>query len=269
LDEQVGWPQVMTKPKLGLSMLYCLGESFKRMTFEIPKAGTAYVEIVDDGLHVLNKKRTAMLNEIGRSCGIKYTVHAPFAGINIALPSKPLLHATMKRLKESIVNASAIDCQMWVFHPGMKTGISMFYPGADWVRNLEGVRLLTRFADDLHVKISIENVMNPFVLKSVQEFKRFYKEVDEDIGLALDTGHANLIGQLGSFLTEFPDKIVHIHAHDNLGKEDQHLGIGYGNIDWNMVSALLKKAGYDKVVVVESGERVEASVQKLKQLLLS
>jgi sugar phosphate isomerase/epimerase len=239
------------------------------MTVEIPKAGTTYIEIVDDGLHVLNKKRTAVLNEIGKSYGIKYTVHAPFAGINIALPSKPLLHATIRRLKESIVNASAIDCQVWVFHPGMRTGVSMFYPGVDWIRNLESVRLLARFADDHGVKTSIENVMDPFVLKDVEEFKRFYKEVNQDVGLALDTGHANLIGQVEDFLTEFPDKIAHIHAHDNLGKEDQHLGIGYGNIDWDMVSTLLKKTCYDKVVMVEAGEHVEASIQKLKQLLFS
>jgi len=257
----------MATPEIGLSMLYCLGEPFKKMVKEIPKAQATYIEIVDDGLHALNRKKTVKLNEIRKSHGIKYTVHAPFAGVNIALPSRPLLNATLKRLKESIINASALDCQMWVFHPGMRTAVSMFYPGTDWVRNLESIRLLVKFAEDHGVKASIENVMEPFVMKSVEEFKRFYSEVDEDVGLALDTGHANLIGQVESFLTEFRDKIVHVHAHDNFGRSDQHLGVCYGNIDWDRFAGLLKRASCDKVVIVESFEHVEESMQKLKQLL--
>lgn len=250
-----------------MSMLYCLGEPFKKMVKEILKAQTTYIEIVDDGLHTLDKKKTVTLNEIRKSNDIKYTVHAPFAGINIALPSRPLLNAMLKRLKESIVNASALDCQMWVFHPGMRTGISVFYPSTDWVRNLESVRSLVEFAEDHGVKASIENVVEPFVIKDVEEFKRFYSEVNENVGLALDIGHANLIGQVESFLTEFPDKIVHVHAHDNFGKSDQHLGIGCGNINWERFASLLKKASCDKVVIVESVEHIEESMQKLKQLL--
>lgn len=257
----------MATSEIGLSMLYCLGAPFKKMVEEIPKVQASYIEIIDDGLHTLDKKKTVKLNEIGKSHGTKYAVHAPFAGINISLPSRPLLNATLKRLKESIVNASALDCQMWVFHPGMRTGISAFYPSSDWARNLESVRSLVEFAKDHGVKASIENVMELFVMKDVEEFRRFYSEVNEDVGLAFDTGHANLIGQVEGFLTEFPDKIVHVHAHDNHGKRDQHLGIGYGNINWERFAGLLKKAPRDKIVIVESVEHIEESMQKLKQLL--
>jgi sugar phosphate isomerase/epimerase len=257
----------MAMSEIGLSMLYCLGAPFKKMIEEIPKVQASYIEIIDDGLHTLDKKKTVKLNEIGKSHGIKYTVHAPFAGINISLPSRPLLNATLKRLKGSIVNSSALDCQMWVFHPGMRTGISAFYPSSDWARNLESVRSLMEFARDHGVKASIENVMELFVMKDVEEFKRFYSEVNENVGLAFDTGHANLIGQVESFLTEFPDKIVHVHAHDNHGKRDQHLGIGYGNINWEKFASLLKKAPRDKIVIVESVEHIEESMRKLKHLL--
>jgi len=68
-------------------------------------------------------------------------------------------------------------------------------------------------------------------VKNVEDFKRFYSEVNEDIGLVLDVGHANINGQIESFLTTFADKIVDMHVHDNYGKGDQHLGIGYGNIN--------------------------------------
>ncbi len=100
------------------------------------------------------------------------------------------------------------------------------------------------------------------------EFRRFYSEIDVDVGLALDTGHANLTGEVDGFLKAFPDKLVHVHAHDNLGKMDQHLGIGYGNVDWESFGRLFKKTGFDGIVIVESVEHIEESMEKLRQLLL-
>ena len=258
----------MANPKIGLSMLYTIGEPFERMVEQIPRTGAKYVEVVDDGAHVLDKKRVSALRSVRDSYDVEYTVHAPFTGVNISLQDKALLNATMKRLKESIVNSAVLDCRLWVFHPGMKAGVSMFYPGMDWTRNLESVRLLSKFANEHGVKTAIENIMEPFVLKSVAEFKRFYGELNEDVGLALDTGHANLSGEVDSFLTELPDKLVHVHAQDNLGKVDQHLGIGYGTINWQSFARLSKKTSFEGIVILESVEHIDESMQKLKQLLL-
>ena len=172
------------------------------------------------------------------------------------------------RLKESISYASTLNAYMWVFHPGLKTGVSMFYPGMDWRQNLKTTRLLLKIAGDYGVKIAIENVPEPypFLMKSVEDFTKFYEESNEDIGLVFDVGHANLNGQIERFLTVFKDKIVHMHVHDNDGKGDQHLGIGIGNIDWKTVANALGRISYDKVVIIESVEQVEESKHKLKQL---
>jgi sugar phosphate isomerase/epimerase len=258
----------MLKPEIGLSMLYCLGEPFQKMTENLAKTKIAYIEIIDEGFHTLNKQNVSMLKNIGRSYNLKYSVHAPFADINIASPSKPILNATLKRLEKSIAYANDLDAYMWVFHPGLKTGISMFYPGMDWIQNLKTARLLFKIANDYGVKIAIENVPEPypFLMKCVEDFTKFYDEIDENIDLVLDFGHANINGQTERFLTAFADKIVHIHAHDNDGKDDQHLGIGYGTIDWKNIANLLKKISYNKVIVIESVEHIEESVQRAKQL---
>jgi sugar phosphate isomerase/epimerase len=174
----------------------------------------------------------------------------------------------LKRIKESISYASTLNAYMWVFHPGLKTGVSMFYPDMDWLQNLKTIRILLKIADDYGVKIAIENVPEPypFLMKSVEDFTKFYEEINEDVGLVFDVGHANLNGQIELFLTVFEDKIVHMHLHDNDGKSDQHLGIGFGNIDWKNVAATLERISYDKVVIIESVEHVEESKHKLKQL---
>jgi sugar phosphate isomerase/epimerase len=258
----------MAKPQIGLSTLYCLGEPFKKMTKHLAKAPTKYIEIVDDGFHTLNKQRTSTLNDISKSNSLKYSVHAPFADINIASQSPPMRKTMLKRLEKSISCANILNALMWVFHPGLKTGISMFYPGMDWIQNLKTIRLLLKIADDYGVKIAIENVPEPypFLMKSIDDFRKFYQEIGEDIGLIFDVGHANLNRQITPFLTVFAGKIVHIHAHDNLGDQDQHLGIGYGSIDWKSFADALKRISYDKIVVVESVEHIEESVQRLNHL---
>ncbi len=130
----------MSKAKVGISTLYCLGEPFSRMVKRLGTMNAQTIEVLDDGIHELNKNRISILKEIAKSFGIEYTLHAPFADINIASPSKTMLSASMKRLKQSMIYASQLDAKVWVFHPGAKTGIGQFYPGADWKQNVESIK---------------------------------------------------------------------------------------------------------------------------------
>jgi sugar phosphate isomerase/epimerase len=45
-----------------------------------------------------------------------------------------------------------------------------------------------------------------------------------------------------------------------------HLGIGYGNIDWESVAKEIKKIEYGNIVMLESTEHVEESLQTLRKL---
>ena len=47
----------MSKPKVGVSMLYCLGEPFDRMVKRIATLDTKNIEILDDGTHELTPTR--------------------------------------------------------------------------------------------------------------------------------------------------------------------------------------------------------------------
>jgi sugar phosphate isomerase/epimerase len=260
----------MHKPKIGLSMLYCLCQPFDKMVKRLNRVETQYVEVMDEGLHTLNKKRVATLNRIGKSRNIHYTVHAPFADINIASPSKPILTVSLKRLKESMAHANALDAKLWVFHPGNKTGISMFYPKDDWKQNIKSLIQLHKTAEEYGLNIAIENLPERygFLMKQPQDFQKFYKETAlNDVGIVLDVGHANLEGQTEQFLKKMPDKIVHIHVSDNTGEHDQHLGIGYGKINWQQFAHTLREIAYDKTVIIESVQHVNESLQKLRQLI--
>jgi sugar phosphate isomerase/epimerase len=226
----------MPKLKIGLSMLYMLSESFGKMNKELSNAETKYIEVIDDGTHTLSNKRVQTLREAANRCNLKYSVHAPFADVNIASPSKTMLKAALKRLHQSMQFAVDLDAYLWVFHPGGKSGISAFYPGADWKQNNESIIQIHKWADELGLKIAVENLPEKynFLMKAPQDFQRFYKETGlEDIGIVLDTGHAHLEGQITPFLQQVPNKIVHIHVSDNHGVIDEHLGLGYGTIHWD------------------------------------
>ena len=116
---------MLARPKIGLSMLYSLGEPFNRMLKRLTTVETSYVEIVDDGIHALDNERVKALKHTAKSYNLFYTVHSPFTDVNLSSPSKPLLRAMMKRLKQSMAFANDLNASAWVLHPGLQTGISM------------------------------------------------------------------------------------------------------------------------------------------------
>jgi len=254
--------------KIGLSMLFCLGEPFSSLVKKLNEVHVKYVELLDDGLHELNDRRVQALKKVADSRSLEFTVHAPVADINIASPSAVLRRAIMKRLEKSIAYSRKLDCRMWVFHPGLKTALSYTYPGWDWRINLDSVRDLLKIAHKQGVEISIENVPEPFpfLLKSVDDFSRFYSELDEDLGLTLDVGHAHLNNQVDDFIKKFGNKIVHVHVSDNPGDNDAHRGIGRGSVNWHSVADSLKRIKYNGVVMLESVEHIEESLRTLQNL---
>jgi sugar phosphate isomerase/epimerase len=174
-----------------------------------------------------------------------------------------------KRLEQSLEFASDLNARVWVLHPGNQSGISQFYPGKDWKQNIQSIKEIHALAEDYGVNVGLENMPEKygFFMKTAEDFERFYKETGSEIGIVLDVGHANLHNQIFPFLNTFADRIVHIHASDNVGESDQHLGIGYGTIDWNKFAETLKKIDYSRTVITESMDHVDESVQKLRKLL--
>jgi len=255
---------------IGLSMLFCLGEPFSSMLTHLTEFDVNYVELVDESQHALNRKRINALKKIARENGLEFTVHAPFADINIASPNPVLRRVMLKRLEKSLSYARQLRCRQWVFHSGWKSGVSEFYPNLDWQLNLRSVRTLIAIAKKLGVEISIENTPEPFhfLVKRMQDFALFYSELgsDADLGITLDIGHANTNQQVFDFIEKFADKIVHVHISDNEGKYDSHRGIGYGKIDWEAVAKALRIINYKGRVMLESIDHVPESIQTMRRL---
>lgn len=257
---------------LGLSTLFCLREPLSAAIKLLDKISVNHVEIVDEGPHALNRRRVSMLKKAFSERGISLSVHAPFADINIASTSPTIRHAVMKRLKKSMELSAQLNPECWVFHPGIRSAVSDALRNLDWEINLKSTHELLKEAEKYGLKIAIENVPDPFpfLLKRVGEFESFYEALGADglkLGITFDVGHANINGEINEFMERFRSKIVHIHVHDNNGDFDAHLGVGFGSINWVEAISAIKKMNYKGVLVIESKNNVEESIQALKKLI--
>jgi hypothetical protein len=64
-----------------------------------------------------------------------------------------------------------------------------------------------------------------------------------EMGVCLDTGHANLTGDIYSIMHKLSRHLRMVHAHDNHGNGDEHLPPGKGYIDWSRVLTELELQG--------------------------
>jgi len=250
-------------------MLYCINRPFSEMLQILREIDVKNVEIIDEGPHSLDEERIREIRKISRERDLEISVHSPFIDIDIASLSDQIRQTSLKRLKKSISLSGELDSPIWVFHSGLENRLSRFYSDLSWEMNLKSVRELLAFAKQRNVQITIENGLatSSFLLSSVEDFDRFYNDLrEEELGLTLDVGHANINGQIFRFIDRYAEKIVHIHLHDNHGDSDEHLGVGRGNIDWAEVIQALYEKNYRGALIIESEKDIEYSLEKIRSL---
>ena len=213
-------------------------------------------EVVDEGFHKLNKMNVNKLREIASTRDIEYTVHAPFSSVNLAEADTALRNMFMRFMKESLTNAYKLEAKIWVLHSGRFTPLTYFFPEKAWEAHNSSLLELSKEARNLGIRIAVENMLGEYELfNSAENGSKILDNVkSENIGLCFDIGHANLLGNIDSFLEVFSDEIIHVHVHDNDGKEDSHLPVGKGNIKWKSFLDWLEKVRYKGWVVFENYE---------------
>lgn len=121
------------------------------------------------------------------------------------------------------------------------------------------------------MKIVVENTMEPWGYGEVKYFKHLLDKTP-NLGMNLDIAHAFLTGgmqNIEKYIKSSSTRIEHVHMHDNHGKNDEHLPIGRGSIDWKLVVRLLKGINYDKTITFEvftSKKDAAESREKIRKL---
>ena len=110
---------------------------------------------------------------------------------------------------------------------------------------------IVAMAANVNVKVALE--VMPNALSSASALVRLIEEELEgmDVGVCLDYGHANLMGDVGDAIETLSGHLWTTHVHDNDSKRDEHLVPYAGRIDWDAAMMATQKIGYDGVLMFE------------------
>jgi len=106
-------------------------------------------------------------------------------------------------------------------------------------------------AERLNVRVAVEVIPN--ALSDATSLAVLVEEQLDglDVGVCLDYGHAQLMGDLGEAIEELSGHMWTTHVHDNHGKKDDHLPPYAGAIDWDVAMMETQKIGYDGALMFE------------------
>jgi len=229
----------------------------------IHKLGLNFAEIpiVDPESFV---SRVEDYRRVKQDLGIYYLCHGPREGdpndMNALereyLPKVMDVLPLMNRLEMSLLTV-----HLWMDRRYVKTDVFEFK--VDLLK-----RMLARAAD-AGITVCIENLS-----ETAADLKAPFDALPR-LKMTLDLGHAQLLTDSNrsfGFMDQFPDRIKHIHLHDNRGghsyRDDLHLPVGDGLIDFNRIFARLKKIGYSRTITLElKPPQIKKCLASVKQLI--
>jgi sugar phosphate isomerase/epimerase len=115
----------------------------------------------------------------------------------------------------------------------------------------EALRSVTEMAGAFGVTVAIETPLPHLIGGHPDEFSSILHRVGPAARVCLDTGHTYLGGLTRQFVELASDRLVHIHAHDNHGRFDDHLAPGDGAIDWPAIVRTLDDVKYAGWIILE------------------
>jgi len=260
--------------------------SFASMPLEaalkhIRDAGFAEVEINADKIHmdprVFPCSKLPQLKNLLNNLGLHpNSVHAPINGVDLSTQSPDIKKQSIDLLTKTLEYCRAIECPIMVMHPNHSDSLPL---GREAMKknSIEAIRKVVKKAEDLGVKVAIENMIDKEGGRfgsRISELREIIENVGSPyLGICLDTGHINLLISSDISMEEeilcAGEYLWTLHIHDNDGEEDRHWPPGEGSIDWSQIIRSLRKVGYKGVFMMEIQERGDADDQARKCLRIA
>lgn len=241
----------------------------------IKKMGFDYAEITIEDPYNLPEILELRKKEIKKA--LKLFNHPPLAHfswrIDIGTDDEVVRRAWIVEVKKSLVIAKEFGCTEMTVHYTTRFNVEANQKMEkmqleNYIKSLKELMIVSK---KLNIELTLENA----AMEGKVHLKNFAYVVDNVPGLKinLDISHAFMNGGMKfveDFINYFERRIVHLHFSDSNGKEDEHLTIGRGKINYEEIVELLKKINYDKTITLEIFElpRTNAakSMIKIKKL---
>lgn len=106
------------------------------------------------------------------------------------------------------------------------------------IEGLKKINSLIKYAKSKNVILAIENTYNNNDF--IDDLFKIYN--DNNLKFCYDSGHDFVFNKKPyEILKNNLDNLICLHLHDNNGNSDEHLFVGEGKIDWQIIKGLLKK----------------------------
>jgi sugar phosphate isomerase/epimerase len=218
--------------------------------YGIADAGYEGWEIVADGSYRLdNPENVARIADVIGSLSLGITVHAPYADLNLATLNYPIWRESIRQVCTCIRQASQWTDRVTI-HPGYLSPVGKIMPERAWQQQKQALGEIGSIASDHSVLACLENMIGirEYLCRMPEELAGMVEGI-EGIGITIDIGHANTVGRVREFLP-YLSAASHLHVHDNHGVSDEHLALGAGTIDWDLVGKCIAR-DYSGIIVVE------------------
>lgn len=254
---------------IGISTLCTFGKTYSVLN-EILENDVQVLEILDDWNDRLDKSRMRKVQEIRASRSLKLTVHSPILNMDIASANNRFRNLSIRLVMESMEHAAEMGAELVVVHPGQHSSLEYLVSHVHWNYSRESLSKIILNGEKLGVRVAIENMPGntPCLLKNASEFQSL---IDEGLPLhmTLDVGHANTTSQLKPFLGNMSARIIHVHLHDNNGLNDDHMVVGKGTVDWDLVRSKIDPKKITCIIENNTLSDARESLAKVNQLFSS
>ncbi len=205
-----------------------------------------YPDILED------KREQLRIVDIYARAGIDFsrdTMHGAFLDVTLHSTDPLIREVSEKRVRQSMEIAKEMGLRGVVFHSNRLQGFREKMYLANWMQINEV--FFRRLANDYPgIQILMENMWDesPDMMIALAEKM---SDVPE-FGLCMDFAHVMISGYPPcDWIRECASHIAHIHINDNDRKNDQHLAVGDGEIDWGVLDEGILKYDIDATVLVE------------------
>lgn len=162
---------------------------------------------------------------------LSITLHAPFMDLSPGSPDPSIEAATRHRFDQVLRLVPVFKPKTVVCHAGYDWKRYLYVKDV-WIETsiVMWSWLGTRTANE-GARLMLENTYED----GPEDIKVLFEELEKlNVGFCLDTGHLAAFGSsaLETWLQGLGKYIEQVHLHDNDGKEDKHLALGQGEIDF-------------------------------------
>lgn len=194
------------------------------------------------------------------------TIHAPFIDLNPGSLDPAIRSVTHNRVQQVFQAAQELKPKVIVFHPGYDD-IRYGKNRLDWLKN--SIDFWGEFipqAEQIGFVIAMENIFE----KEPSTLKALLEAFDSpNFRHCFDVGHWNMFTTVSmeNWFTELGSFVAESHIHDNHGEADEHLPLGEGEINFELLFEQLKKYAPSAVWTIEahSVERLERAYKNIKK----